>query len=79
MKVKFEAMAKNGSYVKDGQEKTKWHKCGVVLEGDKGMSLKIESLPVNFDGWLSFFEPRDTVKPMPSKPTKFDDLNEPPF
>jgi hypothetical protein len=78
MKVKYDAMCKAGSYIKDGQEKTRWHKVGVVLVGDKGMSLKVESLPIGFDGWVSFFEPKDAVV-KPIGKTKFDDLDEPPF
>jgi hypothetical protein len=27
------------------------------------LSLKLESLPVNFDGWLSFFEPKPREEP----------------
>lgn len=78
MKVKYEAMAKAGSYEKDGVTKTRWHKVGVVLQGDKGFSLKIESLPINFDGWVSFFEPREntTAAPATKKPSSFADLED---
>jgi hypothetical protein len=39
-------------------DKTYWRKIGVVLEGDKGLSLKLEAVPVGWDGWASFFEPK---------------------
>jgi hypothetical protein len=29
-----------------------------VIENKHGLSAKIESLPVNFDGWLNFWEPK---------------------
>ena len=51
-------MAPNGKYITDGEEKTRWIKCGVMLETDKGPRIKLEALPVGgeFDGWLSVFE-----------------------
>jgi paraquat-inducible protein B len=59
MSIKYEACARGEKYTTaDGQEKQRWLKCGVVLETKSGLSLKLESLPVNFDGWLSFFEPK---------------------
>lgn len=85
MKVKYEAMAKAGTYEKAGEVKTRWHKVGVVLQGDKGFSLKVESLPINFDGWINFFEPRENgevvklqkVEPSSSKkPGHFDDMKD---
>jgi len=50
----------NGSYMKDGQKKTQWLKCGVLLETDKGMRIKLDALPVNMqEGWFQVFEPRE--------------------
>jgi hypothetical protein len=44
MGIKYEVIANGGSYTnKDGQEKRRWIKCGVVMEGQKGLSLKLES------------------------------------
>lgn len=55
-KLVYEAIAKLPAG-KDG--KVRWHKCGVVFESDKGLSLKLDSLPSSgFDGWLSLREPR---------------------
>lgn len=57
--VKYDAVCKMGKYTtRDGAEKTRYHKVGVVFESDKGLSLKVESLPVGFDGWISFYEPK---------------------
>lgn len=79
MKVKYEAMSKAGTYEKDGETKTRWHKVGVVLQGDKGFSLKVESLPIGFDGWINFFEPREQAPAPVKRSATFDDLNDPSF
>jgi hypothetical protein len=60
MAVLFNVMAKAGEYTnKSGEKKTRWHRCGVAIEAknDAGMALIIESMPVNFDGWLQMFKP----------------------
>lgn len=60
-KIVYEAIAKAGTYKdRNGDDKVRFHKCGVVFEGrdGKGLNLKVESLPVGFDGWLSLREPR---------------------
>jgi hypothetical protein len=47
-------VAHGGSYhTQDGQEKVRWIRCGVCIETDNGLRIKIESIPVNWDGWLS--------------------------
>ena len=58
--LKYEVKAKNGTYKdRNGEEKTKWHQMGVCFENDKGqLSMKIDSIPVGFDGWVSLFEPK---------------------
>lgn len=58
MGIKYEVIAKAGTYESNGETKTRWHKCGVVLESSKGLSLKLESLPIVFDGWLNLWEPK---------------------
>jgi hypothetical protein len=60
MAIKFEVLAKTGTYTdKNGQEKNRWAKCGVVMETAKGMSLKLETMPVGSDGWFILSEPRE--------------------
>jgi len=40
-------------------QKTHWKQIGVVIEGDKGLSLKLEMIPTwNWDGWAVLFEPK---------------------
>lgn len=58
-----------GKYIKDGEEKTKWQRCGVVLETDKGMRIKLECLPlVQGDSgiWFSVFEPDEQQQAAPA-------------
>jgi hypothetical protein len=53
-------MFPNEKYHKDGEEKTAWLKCGVLLQSDKGFRIKLNALPINMqEGWFSVFEPRD--------------------
>jgi hypothetical protein len=53
MAVKKELVAKAGTYTnKQGEEKTRYIKAGVVMETQKGVMYKLEALPVPFDGWL---------------------------
>lgn len=69
MSIKYEACARGEKYTTaDGQEKQKWIKCGVVIDGKNGLSLKLESLPVTFDGWLTFFEPKPREEPRQQRP-----------
>jgi len=67
MGIKYDVICKNGSYTdKTGNEKTKWMKVGVCMDTKQGgLAIKLESLPVSFDGWLSLAEPkvRDNFTP----------------
>lgn len=57
MPVIKDIVAKAGVYVnKEGQEKTRYVKAGVLMETAKGQMVKLEALPVGFDGWLYFNE-----------------------
>jgi hypothetical protein len=63
-------------YVQGGEEKKRYQKMGVVFEGDKGMNIKIESIPVNWDGWISLYEPKPkegAAKTAAKKDAGFDD------
>ena len=79
MGIKYELVAKAGEYEKNGEKKTRWHTCGVVMERKDGsLSAKIESLPINFDGWLNLWEPKPkdgaaTKKGEKSKPVDPED------
>jgi hypothetical protein len=55
MAILKEIVARAGTYTnKEGQEKTRYVKAGVLMETAKGQMVKLEALPVGFDGWLYF-------------------------
>lgn len=79
MPILYEAVAAIGSYkAKDGTEKRKWLKVGAVFETKNGLRLKLDALPVNFDGWLMLSEPRDQA-PAPSSGGNSDPNDSMPF
>ena len=66
--LKYELKVKNGTYKdRNGDEKNSWLKIGSCFETQHGLSLKIDAIPVNFDGWVSMFEP----KPKEDKQTEY--------
>lgn len=71
MSIKYEVMTSTGTYTdKNGQEKKRWVKCGIVMSTKTGgLALKMETMPVGGDGWFSLFEPkpRDEVAQAPRK------------
>ncbi len=60
MPIVYEISAKSGTYKdKQGNEKNSYTRCGVVMTTKNGGQMaKIEALPVHFDGWLYFNEPK---------------------
>jgi hypothetical protein len=54
---------------RDGEEKRRYVRCGVAFDGPKGMSIKLDSVPVGmgWNGWLSLYEPREK-EDKPAKP-----------
>lgn len=59
MAKKFDVVAIVGKY-KDaaGVEKNRYVNMGAVIEGKRGDMLKIESIPVGWDGWAYLNEPK---------------------
>jgi len=54
--------APTGKYIKDGEEKTSWSKCGVLMQTEKGYRIKLDTVPLGGEGqgiWFSVFEKRD--------------------
>jgi hypothetical protein len=65
--LKFEAVASVG---KDKNGKTKYQKVGAVFESDKGLSLKLDCLPVGcpeWNGWISLYVPKDKTESRPAQ------------
>lgn len=59
MGIQYEVTAITGKYTdRDGNEKNRYAKLGVVMEGKNGPMLKLESIPVGWDGWAYLNEPR---------------------
>lgn len=80
-KILYRVSAKGDTYKdKEGNDRVRWVDCGVVFESKNGMAVKLEALPVKFDGWLQLFEPRDkdqvnqAQSDQPSNNVKDDDI-----
>ena len=75
--------ARSGTYKdKQGNEKSSYVRCGVILETKNGEAIKLEALPVNFDGWLYMHdpEPREARPDAKKDPARhFDDLKDEPI
>jgi len=72
----YDAVVVTGEYQdRQGNTKKRYLTVGAVLEGDKGLSLKLEALPVNFSGWINFYEPRqkEEAQSRQKDPADFND------
>jgi len=60
MDKRYDLMQSTGTYQKDGMEKTRWTKIGIMLEkADGKRSIKLEVLPLpskEGEVWLQVFE-----------------------
>lgn len=59
MKVIKNAVCIIGEYTnRDGETKKQYLTIGKLFErDDSSLCLKLDSVPVNFDGWVNFYEP----------------------
>lgn len=58
MKV-FDVVAVVGKYTNSsGEEKSRYLNIGAVIQTKKGQMLKLESVPVGWDGWAYLNEPK---------------------
>lgn len=81
MALKYEAVVTQ-RYEQNGEEKKRYIRVGAVFEGAKGLSLKLDSIPVSFDGWIQFYEPKpkeDKPSPPDNKPADDDSDGPVPF
>jgi hypothetical protein len=64
--------------MKDGEEKTRWLQCGILLKTDKGLRLKLDALPTNMgEGWFNVFTddaPQNRGAATPVEPKTDDDI-----
>lgn len=59
MGVQYEVTAVTGKYTDlEGKEKNRYLKIGVVVESKNGPMLKLEAVPVGWDGWAYLNTPR---------------------
>ena len=69
MSIKYDVITKNGTY-KDkntGEDRTNWKKIGVCMETRSGgLAIKLDYLPLQFDGWLQLSEPKPKDQPAAS-------------
>jgi len=87
MARKYEVTAITGKYTdSNGAEKSRYQTLGSVIETKNGLMLKLESVPIGWDGWayLNDPKPRDSQQAAPHRQRQapqgggFDD-DMPPF
>ena len=72
-----------GKYMKDGQEKSRYMDIGAIIETKNGPMLKIEAVPLGWDGWAYLNDPKPRepqaetysggLRQPAGKPADFDD------
>jgi len=60
MKKTHDAVYAGEKYTnRDGNEKTRYVNVGALFARDDGsMTMKLEAVPVGFNGWINFYEPK---------------------
>jgi len=59
MARKYEVTAVTGKYTDStGKEKSRYQTLGSVIETKNGLMLKLESVPVGWDGWAYLNDPK---------------------
>jgi hypothetical protein len=60
MKKTFDAVYAGEKYTdREGNEKTRFVNIGALFTRDDGsITLKLESIPVGFNGWINFYTPK---------------------
>lgn len=77
MAIIQEVTAVTGKYKdKDGNEKSRYMKLGVVMDTKNGPMLKLEAIPLGWDGWAYLNEPKEKESP---KKGRGDDGGDIPF
>lgn len=80
---KYDAVCATGEYTdKDGKSKVEWTNVGVVLEGPKGLVLKLKVIPIpDREGniWIKFFEPKERAPQRTGNQSQLDDDKNAPF
>ena len=67
---------------REGNEKTRYVNVGALFARDDGsLTMKLESLPIGFNGWINFYEPkpRDGEQRSQRQVTQQEDSDSVPF
>lgn len=74
MGIKYEVTAVTGAYTdREGNEKKRYTRMGAILETkNKGFCLKIEAIPVGWDGWAYLNDPQEKPAPRSTKDDRDD-------
>lgn len=77
-KLKYNVVAITGKYEKDGEQKNRYEKAGVVIEKDGSFRLKMEKpVMLNDEGnvvqWFFLSVPKEKKEPEPESKPDFDD------
>ncbi len=69
---KHDVVATVGKYTdkNTGEEKSRFLNCGAHIVSDKGEFLKIDTIPVGWDGWFKLMEPRQRGQSSPPRQTE---------
>lgn len=86
MSKKFDVVVTQRYQDRDGNEQKKYVNIGAVIETRNGLSLKLESVPVGWDGWAGLYEPkpkegqqRQSARGQSRQPSGGDDFDDGPF
>jgi hypothetical protein len=53
-----------------GTEKKKYHNVGVIMSTKNGDMLKLETLPIGWDGWAYLNDPKEREDKPPARPAQ---------
>ena len=68
--MQFKNIVHTTTYQKDGQEKKKYTTVGTLfIYDDGGMSIKMDAIPVGFDGKLAVYDRDNNQQQRPSQQT----------
>jgi hypothetical protein len=58
MTVYKELVVATGKYTNaQGEEKTRWSRIGRIMKSEKGYKMKIDTIPLEWNGWAEMVEP----------------------
>jgi hypothetical protein len=78
MSTKLDLIAVVGEYTDaQGNNKKRFAKVGTLWDKGQGISLKIDNVPLNWDGWLSAKPPLEPKSAPRQAAPVFDDMDAP--